>query len=94
MTKQDLVEFIAGETELSKAKAGEALDAFITAVEKTLKKGDKLALTGFGTFSTSKRKARKGRNPQTGATITIKATTVPKFSAGKTLKDIVAGRKK
>jgi DNA-binding protein HU-beta len=94
MTKQELVDCIAKQAELSKKDAGEALDAFLDAVKAALKKGDKLALTGFGTFSVSTRKARKGRNPRTGAQITIKAAKVPKFTAGKGLKDAVAGTKK
>jgi DNA-binding protein HU-beta len=94
MTKQELVDSIAKKAELSKKDAGEALDAFIETVKAALKKGDKLALTGFGTFSVSTRKARKGRNPRTNETITIKAAKVPKFTAGKGLKDAVAGTKK
>ncbi len=94
MTKQELVDSIAKQAELSKKDAGEALEAFIAAVKAALKKGDKLALTGFGTFSVSTRKARKGRNPRTGATITIKAAKVPRVTAGKGLKDAVAGVKK
>jgi DNA-binding protein HU-beta len=68
--------------------------AFLNAVTKSLKKGDKLTLTGFGTFSVSNRKARMGRNPQTGEAIKIKAAKVPKFSAGKGLKEAVGGKKK
>ncbi len=94
MTKADLVGFIAEKADIKKSAAEVALNAFIEAVEKTLKKGDKLALTGFGTFSVSNRKARTGRNPQTGETIKIKATKVPKFTAGKGLKEVVGGKKK
>jgi len=89
MTKADLVEKMAGDADISKAAAGKALDSLIDAVVKTVKKGNKVALVGFGTFSVSKRKARTGRNPQTGATIKIAARKVPKFSAGKAFKDAV-----
>lgn len=94
MTKADLVASMAGAAGITKAAAEKALDGFIDAVTKTLKKGDKLALTGFGTFSVSNRKARTGRNPQTGETIKIKAAKVPKFTAGKGLKEAVGGKKK
>ncbi len=93
MTKAELVAKIAGDAKISKAAAEKALNSFISNVTKTLKKGDKITLTGFGTFSVSKRKARKGRNPQTGETIRIKAAKVPKFSAGKGLKTTVSGKK-
>jgi DNA-binding protein HU-beta len=89
MTKADLIEKMAKDAAVSKAAAGKALDSFIDGVKKTLKKGNKVALVGFGSFSVSKRKARKGRNPRTGATIMIKAAKVPKFSAGKAFKDAV-----
>ena len=89
MTKAELVEKMAGDADISKAAAGKALDSLIDAVVKTVKKGSKVALVGFGTFSVSKRKARTGRNPQTGATIKIAARKVPKFSAGKSFKDAV-----
>jgi DNA-binding protein HU-beta len=87
MTKADLVEKMAKDADIAKVAAGKALDSLIDAVTRTLKKGDKLALVGFGTFSVGKRKARTGRNPQTGAAIKIPARKVPRFSAGKTLKD-------
>jgi DNA-binding protein HU-beta len=89
MTKADLIEKMAKDADVSKAVAGRALDSFIDGIEKAVKKGNKVALVGFGTFSLSKRKARKGRNPRTGETITIKAAKVPKFSAGKAFKDAV-----
>ncbi|MFZ1417007.1 MAG: HU family DNA-binding protein [Burkholderiaceae bacterium] len=89
MNKSELVDFIAGEAEISKAAAGRALDAVTTAVKKTLKKGGTVTLVGFGTFSVGKRAARVGRNPQTGAEIKIKAAKVPKFRPGKALKDAV-----
>jgi DNA-binding protein HU-beta len=89
MTKADLIDKMAKEADISKAAAGKALDSLIDGVKKTLKKGDKVSLVGFGTFSISKRKARKGRNPQTGETIKIKASKAPKFTAGKAFKDAV-----
>ncbi|MBP6241768.1 MAG: HU family DNA-binding protein [Hydromonas sp.] len=89
MNKSELVDFIAGEAEISKAAAGRALDAVTTAVKKTLKKGGTVTLVGFGTFSVGKRAARIGRNPQTGAEIKIKAAKVPKFRPGKALKEAV-----
>ena len=87
MTKADLVDKMAKDADIAKVAAGKALDSLIDAVTRTLKKGDKLALVGFGTFSVGKWKARTGRNPQTGAAIKIPARRVPRFSAGKTLKD-------
>jgi DNA-binding protein HU-beta len=89
MTKAELVEKMAKDADISKAAAGKALDSLIEAIFKAVKKGNKVALVGFGTFSVSKRKARTGRNPQTGATIKIAARKVPKFSAGKAFKDAV-----
>lgn len=89
MKKTDLVNAIADAADLSKADAGRALDAFINVVTKSLKAGDSVTLTGFGTFDVRKRAARQGRNPQTGATIKIKASKNPGFKAGKALKDAV-----
>jgi len=90
MTKAELVEKMAKDSKISKAAAAKALDSFIDGVTKALKKKDgKVTLVGFGTFSKGRRKARKGRNPQTGAEIKIKASTVVKFKAGKKLKDAV-----
>jgi DNA-binding protein HU-beta len=90
MTKVELVEKMANDAGITKAAAGTALASFIDGVTKALKKKDgKLTLVGFGTFSKSHRKARKGRNPQTGETIKIKASNVVKFKAGKKLKDAV-----
>ncbi len=94
MTKADLVGSMADSAGVSKAVAEKALNGFISAIGKALKKGDRIALTGFGTFSVSNRKARMGRNPQTGEQIKIKAAKVPKFSAGKSLKEAVGGKKK
>lgn len=89
MTKGELVAQIAADADISKAAAEKALKAFIDGITGALKKGDKVSLVGFGTFDTSDRAARKGRNPQTGAEIQIKASTVPRFKAGKSLKDAV-----
>lgn len=89
MTKAELIDKIASGAGLTKSDAGKALDATLDAVKAALKKGQKVTLVGFGTFSVSKRKARKGRNPRTGAEIKIPATKVPKFTAGQTLKDAV-----
>ena len=89
MNKTELVSVIAKDAGLSKADAERALNAFTAAVTKELKKKGKVQLVGFGTFETSKRAARKGKNPQTGAEIKIPAATVPKFKAGKALKDTV-----
>jgi len=82
MNKAELIEAIANDSKLSKADAGRALDSAIGAISKALKKGDRVALVGFGTFSVTKRAARTGRNPQTGKTIQIKAKKVAKFKAG------------
>ncbi len=89
MTKAELVEKVAKDAGISKAAAVKALDSFIDGVVKNVKKGSKVALVGFGTFSVAKRKARTGRNPQTGEPIKIPARKIPKFSAGKTFKDAV-----
>lgn len=90
MTKADLIEKIAKDTDVSKALAEKVLNSATDNLSRCLKKGDKITLTGFGTFSVSKRKARTGRNPQTGQVIQIKATRVPRFKAGKSLKDLVS----
>jgi DNA-binding protein HU-beta len=89
MQKSDLIEKIADDSGISKAAADRALNSLLASVTKELKKGGRVSLVGFGTFSISKRAARTGRNPQTGEAIKIKASKVPKFSAGKTLKDAV-----
>ena len=93
MNKSQLIEAIAKKADISKAKAGETIDAFIGAVTGALKKGDSVTLIGFGSFSTVKRAARIGRNPKTGKEIKIAATTTPKFKAGKALKEVVAKKK-
>ena len=82
MNKAELIEAMAAEAKISKADAKRALDAFVNNTTKSLKKGDRVALVGFGTFSVSKRAARKGRNPQTGKEIKIAAKKVVKFKAG------------
>ena len=89
MNKSELIEAITAEADLSKAAAGRALDAVISAVTGALKDGESVSLVGFGTFSVKARAARTGRNPQTGAAIQIAAANVPSFKAGKALKDAV-----
>ncbi|MEJ2469763.1 MAG: HU family DNA-binding protein [Desulfuromonadales bacterium] len=89
MTKADLVNSIAEKAGLSKADAEKALKAFTDAVTEALKAGEKVSLVGFGTFSVGERAARTGQNPQTGAKINIPAAKVPKFKAGKALKDSI-----
>jgi len=89
MTKAELVEKMAKEAKVTKAAADKAIDSFVDGVKKALKKGEKVTLIGFGTFSVAQRKARKGRNPQTGKEIRIPARKAPKFSAGAALKKAV-----
>ena len=89
MNKSELIDQIASAADLSKSAAGRALDAAIAAVKTSLKKGGMVTLVGFGTFYVGKRAARSGRNPRTGTAIKIKAAAVPKFRAGKGLKDAV-----
>lgn len=89
MNKGELIESIATQADMSKADAGRALDACLDAITGSLMKGERVSLPGFGSFSTSRRSARTGRNPQTGEAIKIKARTVAKFSAGAKLKDAV-----
>ncbi|HPK54005.1 MAG TPA: HU family DNA-binding protein [Smithellaceae bacterium] len=89
MTKAELIGFIASEAGITKAAGAAALDAYVAAVTKELKKSGKLGIVGFGTFSVVKRKAREGRNPQTGKAIKIPAKKVIKFKAGKALADKV-----
>lgn len=93
MNKSELVEVTAKEAGISRAAAEKALSATIAAVVKTVSKGDSVTLVGFGTFKSAKRAARTGKNPKTGDTIKIAATTVPKFSAGAGFKAAVAGKK-
>ncbi|HEY4095176.1 MAG TPA: HU family DNA-binding protein [Baekduia sp.] len=94
MNKTELVEAVAKDTGLTNADARKAIESFIDTVGKTLKKGDEVGITGFGKFSVAKRPARTGRNPQTGAAIKIKASKSPKFTAGATLKTVVANKRK
>ena len=89
MNKGELIDAIAKDAKLTKVDAGNALNAFISNVSKSLKKGDSVQLIGFGSFSVSKRSARTGRNPQTGKEIKIAAKKVAKFKAGKALADTV-----
>ena len=89
MNKTELIDQVAKSADISKAAAGRALDAMVTAVRVSLKKGNMVTLVGFGTFYVGKRAARAGRNPRTGTAIKIKAAKVPKFRAGKALKDAV-----
>ncbi|MEK6582135.1 MAG: HU family DNA-binding protein [Nitrospirota bacterium] len=89
MTKAELIDKIASGAGLSKTDASKALDAALNAIKASLKKGQKVTLVGFGTFSVSKRKARKGRNPRTGQAINIPAGKAPKFTSGKAFKDAI-----
>ena len=89
MNKSELINAISDASGLTKADAGRALDATLSSVSDALKGGDSVSLIGFGTFSVKARSARAGRNPQTGETIQIKASNIPSFKAGKTLKDSV-----
>ena len=89
MNKAQLVEKIASETKMTKAQTEILLDHTLGAIKKVVAKGDDVKLVGFGTFSRGKRKARTGRNPQTGAALTIPASKVPRFKAGKEFKDMV-----
>jgi len=89
MNKGEMVESIATDAKITKAEAQAALDSVVGSITKALKKGQKVTLVGFGTFSTSKRSAREGRNPQTGKPIKIPAKKVAKFTPGKALKDAI-----
>jgi DNA-binding protein HU-beta len=89
MNKGDFITAVAECGNLTKVDAGNAIEAVITVVKKALKSGDDVSIVGFGTFTVRKRAARTGRNPQTGATIKIKASKVPAFKAGKALKDAI-----
>lgn len=91
MNKSELIDAIANDSGLSRADATRAVNSLITTVAKTLKKGEEVAITGFGKFSVTKRAARTGRNPQTGEPVKIMASKTPKFAAGATLKTAVAG---
>ena len=89
MNKSELIDAIASHSNLTKADSGRALDALIKTIENTLKAGDSITLVGFGTFEVKERAERSGRNPQTGAVITIAASKTPAFKGGKSLKDAV-----
>lgn len=89
MTKAELVDAVASGANISKAAAAKAIDTCIASIIKALKKGDKVTLVGFGTFSVRKRKARTGRNPRTGKEIKIPAAKTPKFTPGKALKQAI-----
>ena len=89
MNKTELIDAIARHADISKAAAGRALDATVNAIKGSLKNGEMVTLVGFGSFFIGHRNARQGRNPHTGATIKIRAAKVPKFRAGKALKDAV-----
>ena len=89
MNKLEIIDHIAKSADISKAAAGRSLDATVTAIKTAMKRGSMVTLVGFGTFYVGKREARTGRNPRTGDAIRIKAARVPKFRAGKALKDAV-----
>ncbi|MDT0697812.1 MULTISPECIES: HU family DNA-binding protein [Staphylococcus] len=89
MNKTDLINAVAEQADLTKKEAGQAVDAVFESIQKSLAKGDKVQLIGFGNFEVRERAARKGRNPQTGKEIDIPASKVPSFKAGKALKDAV-----
>ncbi len=89
MNKSELIDAVANEAGLSKADSARAVDAMTGSISKALQRGDSVSLVGFGTFQVKKRGARMGRNPRTGETIKIKASKMPSFKAGKSLKDAV-----
>lgn len=89
MNKNELIEHVAKQADISKAASGRAVDAIIGGIKSTLKKGGTVTLVGFGTFVVSKRASRAGRNPRTGTAIKIRAAKVPKFRPGKALKDAI-----
>jgi len=89
MNKAELIDSVADEADISKAAAARAVDAMVAAVTRALKSGDTVTLVGFGTFAVRERSARSGRNPRTGETIKIGASSMPVFKAGKALKDAV-----
>jgi DNA-binding protein HU-beta len=93
MNKSELVEAIAADSGLTRADAGRALDSYVGIVNKALKKGDEVAITGFGKFTVVKRAARVGVNPRTGEKVKIKASKAPKFTAGASLKQSVSPKK-
>ncbi len=94
MNKSELIEKVSTALETTKAEAAKAVNAMLSTITSTLKKGQKVTIAGFGTFSVVKQKARKGKNPRTGESIKIRARKAPKFKAGKGLKETVGGKKK
>lgn len=92
MNKEELVQEVAKKSKVTQKEAAEIINAFMDTVQKTVAKGKKVTLVGFGTFEARKRAARTGRNPQTGKAINIPAKTAPVFSAGKKFKDVVNGK--
>ena len=92
MNKEELVQEIAKKAKVTQKEAAEVLNGLVETVQKTVAKGEKVTLVGFGTFEARKRAARTGRNPQTGKEISIPAKTVPVFSAGKKFKEVVNGK--
>lgn len=94
MNKSELIDAIAAGADISKVAAGNALDTLMATITKVVTKGDAVTLVGFGSFKPAKRAARVGKNPKTGETLKIAATTVPKFTAGQSFKDAVAKKKK
>ncbi|MGH3609323.1 MAG: HU family DNA-binding protein [Pseudonocardiaceae bacterium] len=94
MNKTELIAAVAKDSGLARGDAAKAIDSLLGTVAKTLKKGDEVAITGFGKFSVAKRAAHSGRNPATGQAIKIKASKTPKFTAGASLKAAVAGKKR
>ena len=92
MNKEELVQEISKKAKVTQKEAGEVLNALVDTIQKTVSKGKKVTLVGFGTFESRKRAARTGRNPQTGKEISIPAKTVPVFSAGKKFKTVVNGK--
>ena len=89
MNKGELIDAVAAAADLTKSDAAKAVEAFVDTVTRALKKGDQVSIVGFGSFAVKSRAARQGRNPKTGETITISASKVPGFKAGKALKDAV-----
>jgi len=89
VNKSELIDAVAESADISKVAASRAVDALVDSITKALRNNDQVTLVGFGTFSVRQREARSGRNPQTGATIEIKAAKIPTFKAGKGLKDAV-----
>ncbi len=94
MNKAELIDAVAGRGDVSKREVTEIVDAFIEEIKKSVVRGDKVAISGFGIFEAQARKARLGRNPRTGETVKIKATKLPKFRPGAEFKAVVSGAKK